>query len=320
MSSDTPPPQKLHQQHLNPNSPLPGASAVHSMPASEHSSRPGSADPAAVQGPATGNELQSQPMTATSSTDAVGTDSATPSGKQTTYGTRSRGRNAPRPNYAEDRDIDMDLEFANPKTAKRSSGSAFNNAVNGSSKPEGEKSSSNSRKSHPTANGTNPTNKESIPGTSTFSAKADDGSGSSTASKKRKQPASTPNSSSVNGSVAKKIFTAAPSLAQETETNMATFDTHGRHLKDGKLKADDGTVYAPNGSLPPDSSIVLVVSLLFPYSFFFSSTILFVLPHLLTPCQITFILFANHPVSRITWRASWSFSHPRNPGLARLRP
>ena len=270
MSSDTPPPQKLQQQqqHLNPNSPLTSASAPHSMPTSEHSSRPGSADPAAVQGPATGNELQSQPMTATSSTDAVGTDSATPSGKQTPYGTRSRGRNAPRPNYAEDRDIDMDLEYANPKPAKRSSGSAFNNAVNGS-KHEGEKSSSNSRKSHPAANGTNPANKESIPGTSSFSAKADDGNGSSNASKKRKQPASAPNSNSVNGSVAKKIFTAAPGLAHETETNMATFETYGRHLKDGKLKADDGTIYAPNGSLSPDSSIALffLFLLFFPVDF-----------------------------------------------------
>lgn len=249
MSSDTPPPQKLQLLHVNSNSPQSSASALHSMPTSDHSSRPGSADPAAVQGPAAGNELQSQPMTATSSTDAAGSDSAN---NLIHYGTRSRGRNAaPRPNYAEDRDIDMDLELSNPapKSAKRSGGATPNNVLNGS-RHEGEKMSSYSRKGQSTTSGASPASKDSIPGTSSFSAKMDDGNGGSNSSKKRKQPASAPNSNVVNGNVTKKIFTSAPGFSQDTETNMVTFETHGTHLKDGKLKADDGTVYAANGSLP----------------------------------------------------------------------
>ena len=249
MSSDTPPPQKSQQLPANFNSPQPSASALHSMPTSAHSSRPGSADPAAAQGSAAGNELQSQPMTATSSTDATGTDSATPSGNQVPYGTRSRGRNAaPRPNYAEDRDIDMDLEVANPapkparrvgrppsdateRDAKRSGGDQIGPWINFGS-----------------TNGPMPASKDSIPGTSSFSAKMDDGNKNLNSSKKRKQPASTPNSNSANGNVTKKIFTAAPGPVQEAESNMVSFETHGTHLKDGKLTADDGTVYAPNGS------------------------------------------------------------------------
>lgn len=251
MSSDTPPPQKPQQLSANFDSARPSASALHSMPTSAHSSRPGSADPAAAQGPAAGNELQSQPMTATSSTDATGTDSATPSGNQVPYGTRSRGRNAaPRPNYAEDRDIDMDFEVANsaPKPAKRVGRPPSEATERDAKRAVGDQVA-------PWINfgstyGPVSSSKDSIPGTSSFSAKADDGNRSTSSSKKRKQPASTPNSNSANGNVAKKIFTAATGPAQETESNMVSFETHGTHLKDGKLTADDGTVYAPNGSLP----------------------------------------------------------------------
>lgn len=179
------------------------------------------------------------------------------------YGTRSRGRNAPRPNYAEDRDLEMELEPASNKAAKRNSGVVLNNIVNGS-KSDGEKSSPvQSRKSLTNGTAVTAIPKESIPGTSSFSARPEEvngtngsnspnptnattnGSGGSL--RKRKQPASAPNAGST-GNATKKIFTAAPGDSDGGYfTNMVSFENTGPYLKDGKLIADDGTTFAVNG-------------------------------------------------------------------------
>lgn len=176
-------------------------------------------------------------MTTPNSPEAVA-DSANGSA---TYGTRSRGRNAPRPNYAEDRDVEM-VDASTPKSAKRNSGVALNGIVNGSH-PE-EKTAP--RKSlNGNANGVNGVAKEVIPGTSSFSARPEDVNGSNL--RKRKQPASTPNSTP-SANAAKKIFTSPPSDSEgDYFTNMMSFETHGPYLKDGQLIADDGTTLRING-------------------------------------------------------------------------
>ena len=162
-----------------------------------------------------------------------------------TYGTRSRGRNAPRPNYAEDRDLDMDADASAPSKAAKRNGVA---PVNGD-----EKTSSAQRKSlngnvNVPANGAA---KDTIPGTSSFSARPEDANGSNL--RKRKQPASTPNSTPTSGSAAKKIFTSAPGDSDgDYFTNMMSFETHGPYLQDGQLIADDGTTFGLNGWSPPD--------------------------------------------------------------------
>ncbi|KAJ5157012.1 uncharacterized protein N7482_008112 [Penicillium canariense] len=184
-------------------------------------------------------------MTASNSPEAVA-DPASASAA-VPYGTRSRGRNAPRPNYAEDRDLDVDFEAAPAKTAnKRNSGVALNNIVNGS-KTDSEKSSPvQPRKSLP--NGTaNAAPKDSIPGTSSFSARPDDVNGTGSL-RKRKQPASTPNSSaSSGGNAAKRIFTAAPGDSDGGYfTNMMSFEASGPYLENGQIKSDDGTTFAVN--------------------------------------------------------------------------
>lgn len=177
------------------------------------------------------------------------------------YGTRSRGRNAPRPNYAEDRDIDMEFEPAPSKAAKRNSSVALNNIVNGS-KSDSEKSSPvQSRKSLTNGTAVNAIPKESIPGTSSFSARPDEvngtnGTNSANATnapngagslRKRKQPASAPNAGST-GNATKKIFTAAPGDSDGGYfTNMVSFENSGPYLKNGQLIADDGTTFAVNG-------------------------------------------------------------------------
>lgn len=182
-------------------------------------------------------------MTTPNSPEAVA-DSANGSA---TYGTRSRGRNAPRPNYAEDRDVDM-VDASTPKSAKRNSGVALNSIVNGAH-PE-EKTAAPRKSLNGNANGLNGAAKESIPGTSSFSARPEDVNGSNL--RKRKQPASTPNSTP-SGNSAKKLFTSPPRDSEgDYFTNMMSFETHGPYLKDGELIADDGTTLRINGELPPN--------------------------------------------------------------------
>ncbi|KAL5365590.1 hypothetical protein BJX96DRAFT_14520 [Aspergillus floccosus] len=255
MASDRSPPQKSQQpHHVRPNPPSSATAAATTVP----SSRTGSPDSLRPQETPVVDDLQpppSQPMTASASPGEPGpseppSNSATPA----PYGTRSRGRNAaPRPNYAEDRDIDMDLEIAHPapsKSAKRSSGVGANNTPNGS-RSDGEKppSSSNSRKIQTAVNGSNAAAaaRDAIPGTSSFSTKSDEANASSSSSRKRKQPASSVNSQSANGSATKKIFTTAPgTTVSDICSNMVSFEKHGAYLSDGQLKADDGTTFAVN--------------------------------------------------------------------------
>jgi hypothetical protein len=185
-------------------------------------------------------------MTASTSPEPVA-DSAGSSAAP--YGTRSRGtrgRNAPRPNYAEDRDIDMELDAAPAKAAKRNSGVALNSIVNGSN-PESENSSpTQSRKTLTNGTGANPVPKDSIPGTSSFPSRPDEANGAGSL-RKRKATTCTPTGLNA-GSVAKKIFTSAPGDSEGGYfTNMVSFESSEPFLKDGKITADDGTTFAVNG-------------------------------------------------------------------------
>jgi hypothetical protein len=193
------------------------------------------------------NDAPAQPITASASpSEATVTEPPSTSATPAPYGTRSRGRNAaPRPNYAEDRDIDVDLEIHNPAAKSNRRGGPSSNLTNGA-KPESEKSGA--RKSLTAANGSNSTAaKDGIPGTSSFLAKPDDTASSSNSSRKRKQPGSL-TTNATNENAAKKVFTAAPGVAAgQSDSNMVTFDDRGAYLKDGKLTADDGTTFAVNG-------------------------------------------------------------------------
>ena len=181
-------------------------------------------------------------MTTPNSPEAVA-DSA--NGSATAYGTRSRGRNAPRPNYAEDRDLDADIDLSAPnsKSAKRNNG-APNNVANGANLDE-KTSSAQPRKS--LSNGQNANGaKDTIPGTSSFSARPDDVNGSNL--RKRKQPASTPSSTPNSGGAVKKVFTSPPGDSEGGYfTNMVSFESSGPYLQDGQLIADDGTTFGLNG-------------------------------------------------------------------------
>ncbi|KAI1482717.1 hypothetical protein F4774DRAFT_245997 [Daldinia eschscholtzii] len=215
------------------------------------------------------NAAVSQPMTKSTSSGS------NPSGKEamtgpSPYGTRSRNRGQARPNYAEDKDMDVDMYDAfvdkkdeESKKSSRHIGAATNGA---SDAPKGANSTSrkgaaledgkaSSNGSHTTTKDSHSTNNATTNGSSTTT------SSSTTSSKKRKAPAqSVANHAHSNGS------TPAPAGSNTTKrggtnatavttthnttgykaTNMLYFEKSGAIPKDGKMVADDGTVLEAN--------------------------------------------------------------------------
>lgn len=201
----------------------------------------------------------SQPMSLSNSTSSnpstkdLGTGSAAP------YGTRSRNRTGiSRPNYAEDKELDTEFEVA--PTVKDQLGRKARAADTGAS--EGGKSSSNRKgagheEDQITTMQSN--SKDSIPGTSTFSANPIGAATAATTptlnSKKRKAAAQSTNSQQQAPtqttfpvqSVTRRSSMAAQVTAGFRETNMLTFETCAGRLKGKKLVADDGTILEVNG-------------------------------------------------------------------------
>ncbi|RAL66939.1 hypothetical protein DID88_007721 [Monilinia fructigena] len=169
------------------------------------------------------------------------------------YGTRSRNRSSTsRPNYAEDKETDVDIEIAaamkeGRKAARANDSRPSASTDNTSSITPAKKTTA--PESEPVATTQN-NNKEPIPGTSTFSANP---SAPTTQNSKKKKPPAHP------------AANATPSLSQNAvqngssthtnslrvnmamhESNMLTFDNCGARLKDEKLVADDGTILSVN--------------------------------------------------------------------------
>lgn len=208
--------------------------------------------------------LDSQPMTKTSSSSSVPSvtgnyiaDLAGPS----PYGTRSRNRTGnARPNYAEDRELDAEYEIGSGKKSQAGGGSATSSQaqVGENDKPIGVSTRrSSTTNSGPTASKAVATNmsKDGIPGMSSFSLNPDLGVTTLPAtSKKRKTPGSGISQSvtlqtsghSASHGTTRRAATAASSSSYR-ETNMLSFENCKGYLKNGKLKADDGTVLGING-------------------------------------------------------------------------
>ena len=237
--------------------------------------------PLSASNPASPQPMDGKPAPAGSqaaSKDAGGSGTASP------YGTRSRNRNgASRPNYAEDKDIDMDLfemyperRDDDPKRAATRQTSASNAAqaaaprsVNGPSRkalPSDDTKPTapqNSTKEHRHSSPAVPSNVTTAP------------ANGSTKSKKRKaEPNLAPSASQTlttahaNTSGAQKRQGAGSQSAATngnvhgngtgssrskdsgySETNMLTFENCQARLQDGKMVADDGTVLDVNGEL-----------------------------------------------------------------------
>ena len=177
------------------------------------------------------------------------------------YGTRSRNRTSgARINYAEDKDLDMEAEVSGAApmepAPKRSAQSQTNGHIAGVESAEEKVTTSGTRRSGGfaavnTATATNGTpssnSKDALPGATAQSAASSHNHTSTTGSKKRKQPGSNVTASTQAGNQAAPRARGAAAAAAYTESNMMSFEKFGAFLKNGKLKADDGTTLGING-------------------------------------------------------------------------
>lgn len=229
-----------------------------------------------------------QPMS--KSTATAGVNSATKdmsSSQPSPYGTRSRNRGQARPNYAEDKDADMEMFDAvhekkeeEPKKLSRQAGNLANgNADTTRTSIPTSRKSTNTTTTVTTAASTTFTD-DSKPSTTATkdhqsaavsSANATPSSASSSSTKKRKAAtqsatnganahaaATTTQGSNVSAATASTRRGTASAAAAATaasggtgagfrETNMLSFENCGAKPKDGKMVADDGTVLQHNG-------------------------------------------------------------------------
>jgi hypothetical protein len=205
---------------------------------------------------------ESQPMTASNSTSSVIStkDAITSSAGAAAvpYGTRSRNRTGTsRPNYAEDKELDIEFEIAPP--VKESTGRKPVKAADPIATDTG-RPSTTARKNL-TIEPDQPLTvqshyKEPIPGTSTFSANPTALSTSQGTSKKRKTTHASSLQSQLQGAsqnapptqvVTRRASMVAQVGGNSPDSNMLSFEECKGRLKDNKLIADDGTVLEVNG-------------------------------------------------------------------------
>lgn len=236
-----------------------------SVPPHAPSTSPLSCPPTATDLPTTVHALDSQPMTTTSSSSsslpsANGANIMDHSGPSP-YGTRSRNRTGnTRPNYAEDKELDTDYDWTSSKKARYTSNLASSNHVL-VDENEGLGVSTRRRSLTTTAGSTasraiasNPM-RDLIPGMSSFSVNPESHGASQPPSKKRKAPGALP--SSTHPTTTSSTNTTSNNHSRKTggnalvnrhrETNMLSFETCQGYLRNGKLKADDGTSLGING-------------------------------------------------------------------------
>ncbi|KAI9166974.1 E3 ubiquitin-protein ligase SNT2 [Paramyrothecium foliicola] len=194
-----------------------------------------------------GQSAREQMSTTTGPEDGdkdAGLDSGTP------YGTRSRNRTGnPRPNYAEDKDIDTDVydyyhdkKDSEPKKTSRQSG-----ATSGGDAARGSTSTrkpvpDDAKSGPPSQNGSKEQNAGG--GATNASQATQAASGAVQPSRKRKAAAQQAGggtaSTKKTGNAAQNTGTAWP------ESNMLTFDNCKARPENGRMVADDGTVLEPN--------------------------------------------------------------------------
>jgi len=211
---------------------------------------------------------ESQPMTTTSSSSSLPPDHQPNDAMDLTgaspYGTRSRNRTGnSRPNYAEDRELEMDYEWSSSKKSQIALGSALPSNLPSASGDSEKPSAANTRRSSTTAP-TGPatinkamapnTQNNHLPGMSSFSVNPEASIAQPAPSRKRKAPgigpaASQAPSAMVHNTTSSVARRNAPSTntGRLRTTNLMTFENCQSYLKNGKLKADDGTVLAVNG-------------------------------------------------------------------------
>ena len=258
--------------------------------------RTGSPESAILDKRSPSNGLNTMAAIASSNTNAQASNPVESNGPSP-YGTRSRNRAGnSRPNYAEDRESEMDYEWTSGKKAQGSSALNTTQAVDNEKAITGHgRRAANGITNGKPAPGTATNSKEHIPGTSTFSVNAENGS----QSKKRKAPGNgnTPAASVAQPLVSTSSRKAAHHIPASScatrETNMVSFEGSRGYLNHGYLIADDKTRFKVNGMCAQYSVLLLASG----YNGKSISNI----------SQIPFTSFVSHQENHITWHALWSF-------------
>ncbi|KAB5580316.1 hypothetical protein GE09DRAFT_432976 [Coniochaeta sp. 2T2.1] len=206
----------------------------------------------------------------------------TGSGTASPYGTRSRNRTgASRPNYAEDKDLDVEM-FEPDRQGSKKAGSA-NASQGAAAAPRPSNGGSSSRKPLPTESNTgthhagggpaSATKEQKTTGSSTATSNSTPAPGATTGapntptpsttqpSRKRKATAAASQASTPSASHVQQASSNGPTTAVQkrpavvshngngigySETNLLTFENCAGRPKDGKMIADDGTVLEVN--------------------------------------------------------------------------
>ncbi|KAI1779999.1 hypothetical protein F4818DRAFT_161606 [Hypoxylon cercidicola] len=183
------------------------------------------------------------------------------------YGTRSRNRGQARPNYAEDKDMDVDMYDAyqekkeeEPKKSSRQNGASTNGTSDASKTTASATRKGAVPEDGKTSSGPHATTKDSHSTASTTSHNAS-ATTTSTSSKKRKAPtqsaannahshANTPAPASSAVTATRRNGAQPVATTQNNAgykpTNMLYFEKCGATPKSGKMVADDGTVLQAN--------------------------------------------------------------------------
>ena len=211
--------------------------------------------------------LESQPMTATTSTSSQvaenSTKEATDANGASPYGTRSRNRTgSSRPNYAEEPEI-MEYEWSSKKLQ------ATAEAANATPQPSvnlEKTSGANTRRSSnvtpvaqsaPTRTVAAINTGHQIPGMSSFSLHPEPAAGPPAPTRKRKAPGTTPATQQNSSNPPHNTSTSGQSRKSNYSghypptrtTTLMTFERCQGYLRNGKLQADDGTWLAIGGKL-----------------------------------------------------------------------
>ena len=169
------------------------------------------------------------------------------------YGTRSRNRTgSTRPNYAEDKEVDMDFEWSSNKKQNPPAANSVQQVDSDKSSGAGTRRSTGNGGPVTSKNAAavSPAPKEGIPGMSTFSVNSDPNT-AMPQGKKRKAPGGNMSTLGVSGHTSShgpgRKNNASTSTGSSRESNMYSFDNSQGYIKHGKLKADDGTTFSVNG-------------------------------------------------------------------------
>lgn len=269
--------------HDPERSPSPRPSAVISSVNPESSSSTSRLEPSSSSGIHTADDAHDRSTRASSVTSGNEASAAV-------YGTRSRIRPGPRPNYSDDQDLDLQAKAlknaaaqVNPPpavevsstpqtgadmaatpidsdrprgfTAANAPRAKTNGVVNGptpdaQSSPNYQVPAQKQKRKYVWRNGSKPSPStqaghvaDSVPGTSQLSTSADE----PPPSKRRKTADNVADGSSVGPSTTSRKGSAQGGKNSSRDTCVVTFEKSGAMPKNGKMHADDGTVYSVDG-------------------------------------------------------------------------